>query len=164
MKPANPLGRLRGEWSRLAPLRQRAWLALLALLLVQAQGLGLWHRVAHGGPPAGAAAMSAEAPRALHEHCDAPHQAHDHAHDAHHGHHEHQAHHAHHAHHGLFGHDEGDESGCRLFDQLAAADALLAASALVADELPPTVAMAAAPSHSAARALRPYQARAPPQA
>jgi hypothetical protein len=158
MMPANPLGRLRGAWLRLAPLRQRAGLALLALLLVQAQGLGLWHRVAHGGPPAGAAAMSAEALRALHEVCDAPHEAHDHAHDAHH------AHHAHQAHHGLFGHDEGDESGCRLFDQLAAADALLAASALVADELSPTGALAAAPSHSAARALRPYQARAPPRA
>lgn len=155
MTPASTLGRLRGAWLRLAPLRRRAGLALLALLLVQAQALGLWHRVAHGGPAAGAAAMSAEAPRASHGPGDAHHAAHDHA---------PHGHHAHHGAHGLFGHDAGDESGCRLFDQLAAADALSAAPAAVADRAPPTAAIAAAATRSAGRTLRPYQARAPPRA
>ncbi|MEN9628658.1 MAG: hypothetical protein RJA10_1885 [Pseudomonadota bacterium] len=148
MRPANPLGRLRGAWLRPAPLRQRAGLALLALLLVQAQGLGLWHRVAHGGPaspPAVVSAAMVSAPASLHER-DAQH-----------------AHHAHHAHDG-FGHDPDDNSGCRLFDQLAAADALLAPSALVAAAGPPPWAATAVSPSAAVRALRPYQARAPPRA
>ena len=151
MTPANPLGRLRGAWLRLAPLRQRACLALLALLLVQVQGLGLWHRVAHGGP----AVASAGAAWAVQAQPGARAEAYDHAH---HG----QA--AYPGAHGLFGHDAGDESGCRLFDQLAAADALLAASALLADERPATVAAAPVSSQGAGRTLRPYQARAPPLA
>jgi hypothetical protein len=142
MRSANPMAPLRSAWLSLAPLRQRALLVLLALLLLQAQGLGLWHRVAHGGLPVAAAAAG-------------------HVHDAarNHSHHD-----AHHDAHGVFGHDAGDESGCRLFDSLTAADALLAAPALLALATPPPRACAEVPTHPAGRALRLYQARAPPQA
>ena len=150
MLSANPLDPLRSAWLSLAPLRRRGLLALLALLLVQAQGLGLWHRVAHGGLSA-AAVVAGHAVQVGH------HEAHHEA--------VHEAHHeAHPTAPGVFGHDAGDESGCRLFDSLTAADALLAAPALLASTSPPPRAGAEVPSHPAGRALRPYQARAPPQA
>ena len=145
MLSANPLDPLRSAWLSLAPLRRRGLLALLALLLLQAQALGLWHRVAHGGLPV-ATAVAGPAHQATRAD----------AHDAHHA--------ADHAAHDAFGHDAGDESGCRLFDPLTVADALLAATALLASMAPPTLADAEVPTHPAGRALRPYQARAPPRA
>lgn len=36
-------------WLRLPPATRRLLLALLALVLLHAQGLGQWHRVAHAG-------------------------------------------------------------------------------------------------------------------
>lgn len=110
-------------------LRGVAWLPwLLALALLQAQALGQWHRIAHGGNAAVAALATV---------------GDDHA---------------------PFGHAAGDDAQCRLYDAVGTA-----AGPGPAPELPPVLpvvqaALAAELPPPASRALRPYQARAPPQA
>ena len=104
--------------------RPVAW--LLALLLLAAQALGLWHAVAHAGHGAGHSLQAGAAPLP-------------------------------------FGHAADDEPGCRLFDQIATAAALpSAAPAWQADNAPAAVDAWSLVS-TPVRALRPYQARAPPR-
>lgn len=104
--------------------RPVAW--LLALLLLAAQALGLWHAVAHVGHGAGPSLQAQAAPES-------------------------------------FGHAVDDEAGCRLYDQIATAAALPSvAPGWLADPVPAAVdtwSVASTP----VRALRPYQARAPPR-
>ena len=106
---------------------QRGLLLALLLALLQAQGLGLWHRVAH----AHRALLVAQA---------------DHAERL------------------PFGHQGTDDAQCRLYDQLAASDAVGCAGDVAV--APDGAAPAPRPAPTAAApaaAARPYQARAPPR-
>ncbi len=126
---------------RLRPSRGLA-LWLLSLALLHGQGLGQWHRVAHGG----------------HSHVE--HAQPSHAHQGH-GH----AQPARAVVQGpdLFGHDTGDAAECRLFDEISFAESLPSAPLVCGA---PAMRGTAAPvlvAQREGRLLRPYQARAPPQ-
>jgi hypothetical protein len=109
----------------------------LVLALLAAQALGLWHRTAHAPLPA----LTTQATHAS-----------DHAA---HAHHDHASEHA-------FGHAAGDSPQCRLFDQLALADALLAVAQLL-PAFEPVRSFVVAPVEERVRAASaPYEARAPP--
>jgi hypothetical protein len=112
---------------RPALLRWLPW--LLALALLQAQALGQWHRIAHGGGPALAAEATASADG-----------------------------------HQVFGHVAGDEAQCRLYDAVGTAAGPWSAPCLAPAVPLAQVEQAADVQPLAARTLRLYQARAPPQA
>lgn len=151
MTRSDPTLALRQAWQGLGPSARRLLLAVLALVLLQAQGLGHWHRVAHGGLHAGgSAAMQSGAGAAGDSLAAAP------ASTGQSGRAQRDP--------GLFGHDADDEPGCRLFDHLVSADALLSAPAaiLLQDALPAEA--GTMPADCPGRAPRHYQARAPPRA
>lgn len=62
-----------------------------------------------------------------------------------------------------YGHASDDEASCRLFDQLATALALASAPLAWVPETASTLIEPSAPVGAPGRALRPYQARAPPR-
>jgi hypothetical protein len=120
------------HWSR---QRLPAWPAwLLALALLHAQALGLWHGIAHGAAQGSAVVVAQAGTQAADEQSD------------------------------LFGHSAADQSQCRLYDALGSAAGPWSAPCLPTAALPAAAPAPAVTPQPAGRSARPYQARAPPRA